>query len=151
MTQTSAKQSLYDRDLNLWVEDTVAKLKSRQFDELDLENLIDEVAALTRSDKRELRSRLKVLLSHLLKRCYVNSAENFRGWEITIREQRSELAQILEDSPSLTSYLVENLNQAWQKALAETKEDYPTVEFPNDCPFPADVEALLVEKFWEQA
>ncbi|MDX2242146.1 MAG: DUF29 domain-containing protein [Leptolyngbyaceae cyanobacterium bins.302] len=150
MTQASTQQKLYDRDLNLWVEDTVAKLKARQFDQLDLDNLIDEVEALSRSDKRELRNRLRVLLSHLLKRRYVDAAEDVRGWELTIREQRSALAQILEDSPSLKSYLLNNLSQAWQKALAETREDYPMVEFPNEYPFPNDVEALLTEKFWKQ-
>ncbi|MBF2029881.1 MAG: DUF29 domain-containing protein [Oscillatoriales cyanobacterium C42_A2020_001] len=149
MPQTSTQKPLYDRDLNLWLEETVAKLKARQFDELDLDNLIDEVEALARRDKRELRSRLKVLLSHLLKRNYVNSARDFRGWESTIREQRSALQDILDDSPSLKPYLVEVFDSVWQSALREAEEDYPSTQFPQNCPFPLDVDTLLTEKFWE--
>lgn len=149
MTSTPVKKSLYDRDLNLWLEDTVAKLKSHRFDELDLAHVIEEIEGLAKSDKRELRNRLRVLLAHLLKRQYVNAQEDFRGWEITIREQRACLAQILEDSPSLKIYLLDQWDAVWQKALSETREDYPRVDFPNDCPFPGDVEAVLTEKFWQ--
>ena len=40
MTQLVEPQSLYDRDILLWVEDTVAKLKAHDFESLDLENLM---------------------------------------------------------------------------------------------------------------
>jgi hypothetical protein len=150
MTQTSVEKSLYDRDLNLWVEDTVAKLKAHHFDQVDWANVIEEIEALARSDKRELRNRLRILLSHLLRQGYVNAGEDFRGWELTIRDQRLSLAQILEDSPSLKPYFLAHLDLIWQQALSETQEDYPSVDFPAECPFPADVEALLTEKFWPQ-
>ncbi|WP_282560913.1 DUF29 family protein [Trichothermofontia sichuanensis] len=39
-------QSLYEQDILLWAEDTVAKLKARDFEHLDLEHLIEEVKAL---------------------------------------------------------------------------------------------------------
>ena len=59
--------SLYEQDILLWVEDTVAKLKVRDFDHLDLENLIEEVESVGRSERREFLSRLTRLLEHLLK------------------------------------------------------------------------------------
>jgi hypothetical protein len=80
--------SLYERDFLLWTTDIVNKLKSKDFDHLDLENLIEEIETLGRSEKKELKSRLLVLLEHLLKRLYVNSPDNYRGWEITINEQQ---------------------------------------------------------------
>ncbi len=49
--------SLYDQDILLWVKDTVAKLKARDFETLDIENLIEEVEALVTSQKRELLSK----------------------------------------------------------------------------------------------
>jgi hypothetical protein len=149
MPQTATQKPLYDSDFNLWVEDTVAILKTRQFDQLDLDNLIEEVEGLTRRDKRELKSRLRVLLNHLLKRGYVDFPDSFRGWEATIREQRSELQLLLEQSPSLKSYFVAALDESWKYALSIAKKDYPSVSFPEQCPFPSTIEALLSQDFWQ--
>ena len=93
--------SLYKRDFLLWTTDTVSKLKTHDFDQLDLENLIEEIESLGRSEKKELKSRLLILLEHLLKRLFVNSPNDYRGWEITIDEQRRQIELELEDSPSL--------------------------------------------------
>ena len=38
--------SLYEEDFLLWSEDTAAKLKARDFENIDLENLIEEVESL---------------------------------------------------------------------------------------------------------
>lgn len=54
-------KTLYEQDFALWVQATVNQLKSREFSELDLENLIDEVESLTKRDKRSLESRLITL------------------------------------------------------------------------------------------
>jgi hypothetical protein len=64
MTQTASQASLYNRDFALWVEDVMAKLKARDFDHLDLENLIEEIEALGKSERKELKSRLSTLLAH---------------------------------------------------------------------------------------
>ena len=77
----TALKSLYDRDILLWVEDTVAKLKSGDFEHLDINNLIEEVESLGISQRNELSSRLLVLLEHLLKRLYVSLPDDYRGWE----------------------------------------------------------------------
>ena len=83
--------NLYDHDYLLWTEEVVNKLRTKDFDRLDIDNLIEEVESLGRSEKRELRSRIKTLLEHLLKRIYVNMPQEFNGWERTIRNQRSEI------------------------------------------------------------
>ena len=64
------KPGLYETDFVAWAETTAQLLQENQFAEIDLDNLIEEVEALSRSDKREIRSRLIKLLSHLLKRAY---------------------------------------------------------------------------------
>ena len=80
--------SLYEQDILLWVEDTVNKLKNHDFKNLDIDNLIEEVESLGISQKKELISRLMVLLEHLLKRLYVDLPYDYNGWERTIRNQR---------------------------------------------------------------
>ena len=60
----SAK-TLYDTDYNLWVIETVKQLQEHKFENLDLENLIEEVSDLSRRDKHKLESlltRLKLLI-----------------------------------------------------------------------------------------
>ena len=61
MSQIQNSTSLYEQDILLWSEETGAKLKARDFDHLDIENLIEEVEALGISQKKELTSRSIVL------------------------------------------------------------------------------------------
>jgi hypothetical protein len=149
MSQAVVPSKLYERDFCLWVADTVAKLKVRNFDDLDLENLIEEIESLAGREQRELESRLDVLLNHLLKRCYIPTPENYRGWQLTIREQRKQLQRLLKQSPSLRNYLSEVFNAIWQVALAELRQDYPKIEFPDEWQFSRDVETILSAKFWQ--
>ena len=158
MAQTTEKQSatingkalsLYEQDILLWVEDTVAKLKVQDFENLDLENLIEEVESLGISQRLQLLNRLTVLLEHLLKRLYVKLPQDYNGWERTIRTQRRYLENLLEDSPSLKSIWSERLDCAWKSALKAVREDYPQVSFPDRFPYATDVEALLSQKYWE--
>lgn len=148
MSQTKLKQTLYDQDLNAWFSDTLIKLRTGQLHAIDIEHLIEEIEGLAGRDKRELESRLDVLLSHLLKRIYVKSQNDFRGWELTIREQRKELKLLLEQSPSLESYLAQKFFETWKAALLEVREDYPKSQFPDQWEFTQDIEALLNQSFW---
>ncbi len=71
MNQIAAQKTLlYEQDLNLWLEQAIAQLKSGQLKELDIENLIEELEGLAARDRREFKSRLANLIEHLLKRCY---------------------------------------------------------------------------------
>jgi len=95
--------SLYKKDILLWVEDTVNKLKNHDFTNLDIDNLIEEVESLGISQTKELISGLMILLEHLLKRLYVDLPYDYNGWERTIRNQRSEIDLLISQVPSLRS------------------------------------------------
>jgi len=141
--------SLYEQDILLWAEETVRQLKAQDFEHLDLEHLIEEVEALGVSQKRELLSRLIVLLEHLLKRLYVNLQENYRGWEQTIRTQRTELDILIIQVPSLKSLWEQSFTDAWRRALANVKSEYPSAVFPEIWPFASDRQTLLTAALWE--
>jgi hypothetical protein len=149
MTQAITKLSLYDRDQHLWLEEAIAKLRVQDFQGLDLVHLIEELEIVAGRDRAEIEIRLGVLLAHLLKRLYVQSEYDYRGWEITIREQRRHLKIALQQSPSLKRFFVEAFDRAWQDALIEVREDYPQVAFPDQWQFSRDVDILLTQKFWE--
>lgn len=140
---------LYQQDFVAWCEATVAQLKAGHMERVDIENLIEEIDSLGKRDRRELKSRLIVLLAHLLKRIYVNSPENFIGWELTIREQRRQIQSLLTDSPSLKPFLRENFEQGYREAKSDLQLEYPEADFPESWPFTAyDQKALLSENFW---
>ncbi|SKB15503.1 Similar to tr/P74065/P74065 [Planktothrix sp. PCC 11201] len=147
MTKTSLK-TLYDIDFALWITETVNQLKSRNIENLDWDNLIEEIESLGKRDKRELESRLTTLFEHALKRCYVSLPDCFRGWEVTIYRTQQDIKKQLRDSPSLRNYLQEIYLDCYQEALENMRIEYDAV-FPDICPFPQDVDILLTGKFWE--
>ena len=149
MIPTITTKTLYENDLNLWLAQTINELKERDWKNIDIEHLVEELEGLAGRDRRELESRLVVLLSHLLKRLYVTSPYDYRGWQNTIREQRRQLKLLLKQSPSLSKYLVAVFPEAWQDALSEVREDYPQVQFPHEWQFSGDVDTLLSEQFWQ--
>jgi hypothetical protein len=126
---TTPVKNLYDEDFYLWVEDTVSKLKARDNENLDWENLIEEIESLGKSQRKTVRVFLVRLLEHLLKRCYVPMSDCYRGWEIEIRNFRQRLQIELEDSPSLKNFILEILDKSYQMALENVRDGYPDVYF----------------------
>ena len=149
MTQTVvSKTSLYERDLNLWLETAIAQLKTGDFHSLDVENLVEELEGLAGRDRRELSNRLKTLIEHILKRCYVDRQDCYRGWEVTIINQRDELSEILTQSPSLKRTFLQSFDSAFIKALRLVKTEYVETTFPNTWQFNRDIDAMLSVDFW---
>ncbi len=131
LTPTQIATGLYEQDLVLWYQETITRLKQRDFNELDTDNLIEEIQSLANRERRELLSRLDVLVAHILKRLYVNSKLDYQGWENTIREQQKQLRRIFQQSPSLKSYAHSVFDQAWNDALEDVKANYPDVKLPQ--------------------
>jgi len=140
--------SLYEQDILLWSEDTVAKLKVRDFDHLDLEHLIEEIEALGISQKKELISRLIILLEHLLKRLYVNLSDDYNGWERTIRTQRGELEILLDAVPSLSTRWETSFDKAGQIALKNLRKEYPQISLPAEWVYDRSIKSMLNDDFW---
>jgi predicted DNA-binding ribbon-helix-helix protein len=132
--QTQA--TLYEQDYYLWLETTIEKLKDNEFKTLDIENLIEELETLGRSEKKALRSYLRLIVMHLLKWQY-QPEKRSKSWQITIRNNRFEIAEALQDSPSLKPQLAELLNQCYPRAVMEASEEtgLPVSTFPTSCPY----------------
>jgi hypothetical protein len=114
--QVKAKpKSLYDTDYQLWIDGTVAQLKSGDFSDLDVENLIEEVESLGRSQKHAISSYLLRLCEHLLKLKYWESEREscFRGWDVEIAHFRLQIQEYLDVSPSLKPFLKDNFRKQY--------------------------------------
>lgn len=134
---------LYDLDFYAWTQDQGAKLRARAaFDsrgDIDWENVAEEIEGVGRSDKREIRSRLEVLLLHLLEWQFQPTRRK-AGWRSTIDEQRRRLQLVIEDSPSLRSFPKQALADAFALAVtaAADETELPETSFPSRCPYILD-------------
>ena len=128
------QESLYDTDYNLWIEETVKKLRAKDFETIDLENLIEEVSDLSRRQKKKLKNLLIKLFEHLLKLTYWESEREYNQghWQGEIRNFRQQINDELQDSPSLKPYLLDIFIECYQKgkAIASDRSQLPLKTFP---------------------
>jgi hypothetical protein len=127
---------LYQTDFYAWTQEQVNLLKDRQWNQLDAINLIEEIAALGKKERQELRNQLGLLLGHLLKWQF-QSERRSNSWLGTIREQRVQIKLLLEDSPSLKPYLEQAFTDAYELGLALAIRETQLGEqiFPEVCPY----------------
>lgn len=132
-TKPSAFPSSYDMDFYAWTQAQSVHLRQGEWQKLDIPNLVEEIESLGRQQRQELRNRLAILLGHLLKWEY-QSEQRSRSWLATIRIQRLEIEDLLEDSPSLSPYLEEAITKAHRKAvqLAVKETNLPPQTFPQE-------------------
>jgi hypothetical protein len=138
--------TLYDTDFYTWTAQTAHLLKERRFSEVDLENLIEEIEDLGRSEFRALGSRLEVLLMHLLKAKYQPEMQT-KSWDLTIQEQRLRVYRLLRDNPGLKPKLPQAWEDAWKPALIQAQREtgLDTAAFPLTNPFTLD-EAISTDE-----
>jgi len=137
---------LYQKDYYGWLQENVRLIRERKFSEIDTENLIEELESMGKSEKRELSSRLTLLLMHLLKWQY-QTVKRSTSWRNTIAVQRIDVRELLEDSPSLRNEVSDRIETAYEKAklAAEVETGIEKQNFPAACPF--SFEQILDENF----
>lgn len=126
----------YEEDFYGWITDNIGFLKQKRFGEMDIEHLIEELEDMGNNKKHALISRLAQLIFHLLKWQY---QPDFRGrsWEGSIKMQRMELEELLQDSPSLKSKVTDGFPIAYKKAQLMIQKETPIdlKLLPQNCPY----------------
>ena len=128
----------YERDVVLWSQEQAQLLRSGQWSQLDIEHLADEIEDVGKSEKRELETRLAVLMAHLLKWQYQPEKRLVgSSWLITIREQRKRVETALRETPSLKASMrdPEWLAGAWSDALLIAARETGLETFPEANPW----------------
>ena len=127
---------LYDTDFYAWANEQAALLRAGRAQAADIAHIAEEIESMGRSEKRELGSRLAVLLTHLLK-WHAQPERRGRSWLLTIREQRRQVAKVLADNPSLRPHLATLMAEAYEDALlaAQRESDLPESAFPASLPW----------------
>lgn len=126
----------YEQDFYAWLRHNAALIRQGKFAEIDRENIAEELEGMARRDRRQLISRLAVLLMHLLKWQFQKNLRS-RSWELTIEEQREKIKLLLQESPSLEHEIDEKLVDAYRLAVvkAEKETGLPRKTFPTVCPY----------------
>ena len=129
---------LYEADETAWLEESVRLIRAGRVAELDYENLAEFLESMARRDRREVTSRLRVLIAHLLKWRYQPDG-GARSWRVTIVTQRQELLFDLA-SKTLRNHAEATLQDVYRSAVkvAASETDIDAKAFPQDCPFTLD-------------
>jgi len=141
------KSTGYDEDFCAWSHEQARLLRAGAFQEADIAHIAEEIESMGKTEKRELVSRLMVLLLHSLKWRFQPS-NRVAGREANIRVQRNRLADHLDDNPSLRPLLPSALAAAYRDAALEAAVEtgLPGSAFPEACPW--SFEQALDAGFW---
>jgi hypothetical protein len=149
---------IYETDFTAWTDQTVQLLKHRNFTEIDLEHLIEELEGVGHSNRDELVSRFVILIAHLLKwQFQLEQLSNLYGhfaggsWRATINLQRLEIRRKVKRNPSLKNFMKEAVEEAYPDAidLAHKDTNLPISTFPNTCPY--SIEQITDDSFFPES
>lgn len=137
----------YEQDFYEWTMHNAALIRQGKFSQVDIENVAEEIESMGKSDKRELISRLGVLIAHLLKWEF-QPKRRTNSWRAIIKVQRLRVKKLLGESPSLKHELESKLADAYQLAIMIAAEEthIPEIDFPNKCPY--DFAQCMRENFF---
>ena len=133
---TITPAAAYEVDFHAWALDQARRLREANIPGLDTLNIAEEIESLGRNDRRELASRLGVLLTHLLKWQF-QPGRRGESWIATIGELRRRLEVLLDESPSLRPLVPDLLLHAHGFALRQAAREtgLPRTHFPSSCPW----------------
>ncbi len=124
----------YEGDVVAWAREQVALMKAGRFSELDLENVIEEIDDVAKRERRELKSRMAILIAHLLKHKY-QPEKLTPSWAATVRIQRRSIAALLDQMPSLKPVLHDTawFGGAYDDGLLVAIQETQLETFPSVC------------------
>ncbi|MDG6095731.1 DUF29 domain-containing protein [Acetobacter sp. AN02] len=144
-----SKTALYDRDFYAWANEQAGLLRAGKLAQADIDHIAEEIESMGKTEKRELISRLTVLLLHMLKWEF-QPARRGASWEVSIGTQRRAIARHMADNPSLKAKLPEAIEDAYVDARSEAYAEtgLAKASFPSTCPW--TFEQMMDENFWPE-
>jgi len=119
----------YDEDFYAWTQNQAQALRragaERNNAPVDWENIAEEIESMGKSQRSEIRNRMRVLLAHLLKWQFCPELRERceRGWRLTILEQRDRVTDDMADSPSLRPYALTVFTECYAKARLQAADE----------------------------
>ena len=140
----------YEKDVLAWAMEQAALLRAGNLSALDIEHIAEEIEDVGKSEKRELASRMAVLLAHLLKWQH-QPGRRGSSWTRTLKEQRKAIAAAMRQTPSLKASLNDDdwLAGVWADAVTKAVDETGLDNFPEECPW--SMAQVLTEDFFPEA
>ena len=139
MSTPSTLKTLYETDYMLWLEITLEQIKNQQTDQIDWDNLAEEIEGLGIALHHKIDSYLRQLLIHLLLYKYWTSEREKSGsdWRDKIIDLQDELESLLEQSKTLSNYLLARIDLIYLRARRGViqKTQLDSSIFPEKCLF----------------
>ncbi len=137
----------YETDYAGWAKEQAALLRSGQFAQIDIDHIAKELESIMGNERREIYHRMIILIAHLLK-WQLQPDHRSNSWRSTIRIQRSDILNVLKDSPSLKRTIPEQIQDAYPDAkdLAAYETGLINKDLPKLCPYSED--EVLNPDFW---
>lgn len=129
---------LYMADETAWLDAMADFIARGEYSQLDYEHLREFLTDMANRDRKEMKSRLIVLIAHVLKWVH-QPGRRSKSWALTILEQQDELSDDLSQA-SLRNHAMSVLSEAYQKALrrATRETGLKAQRFPSTCPYTLD-------------
>jgi hypothetical protein len=148
--KATAATAGYERDFYAWSFEQARALRERRPQQLDWENLAEEIESLGRSDRNQVRSRLAVIVVHLLKWQH-QPKDRSPSWKATLNTQRRDLEFVLADSSSLRRLVPALLAEIYPRARRDAADEMGLIhavarKLPQTSPF--TVEQVLDPEFF---
>jgi Domain of unknown function DUF29 len=140
----------YDTDFYTWTQAQAAALRAKDWAALDVAHLAEEIADLGQSIEHAIESQLERLLFHLLKWRYDPARRPRRGWQLSIRHARREIAKHVRRNPGLQHHPAQYLAEAYGHVRGDAiiATGLPPATFPEACPW--SVDQALDADFWPE-
>jgi hypothetical protein len=131
-----AAKELYELDVFEWTVRNAELLRAGRYEEADILHIAEELEDMGKRDRRELLSRVRLLVAHLLKWQFQPDRRS-PSWEETIDPQRTEIGDLLQDMPSLRRALASHLRELYPQAVrrAARETGLSRSAFPDRCPY----------------
>jgi hypothetical protein len=144
MADIDIDTDLYETDFAAWADRQAALARGGHANRLDLDHIAEELEGLSSRERRELRRRLALLIQHLLKWCYQPELRS-NSWSTTILIQRSDIDEMLADSPSLRGLLPSMLPASFRLGRQWAMRETGLLQLPEPCPW--TLESILSNEF----
>jgi len=144
------RSDLYDSDFYAWANEQAQLLRAGRLAQADIEHIAEEIESMGKTEKRELISRLKILILHLLN--WVHHPERrSKSRRLSIEEQRIQIALHRADNPGLGPVLPAMIVDVYRLALLAVQREMELAAstFPKKCPW--SFEQMSADDFWPEA
>ena len=139
--------NLRDQDFYAWANEQAQLLRAGRLSEADIELIAEEIESMGKTEKRELVSRLTILLLHLLKWQF-QPALRGNSWRLSIANARDQLEEHLVDNPSLKSKLDDAMATSYRYARRDAARETGMDEHKLPSAPPWSFDLIMNADFW---